>query len=390
MIFSTVAVTADTEKENAVCLTSTPQSSVQPRIENLNRGILWDQYDTDGSNGLSHADRSVFGYQRALLDDFEIPAGDTWVLEDFHSLNLWNTMSPPQGTDFHLEFWSDNNFQPGASLVTATTVSYSEAGTGRTWFGRPEFEITYKYEPITLTGGAEGTRYWIYGFVIGPENCFWMARETIWGSQCWCDYEDYPPMQPGSNIFGVEYDLAFRLTDITCDPCLDVEKYVWDNKNQEWVDADTEHEALEVCICNEVTFKIVIHNCGTEPMFDIWVEDMMHDSLKFISADPDPDDYAYDPPFYYMWWYFPGPLYPCEIIEIYITAHVEGPECSYDFNYVYVEGYQCGYYVWDEDYCYVHAKEKAREFNTPILDWLQNHPNMFPVLQLILKRLGLF
>ena len=58
-----------------------------------------------------------------------------------------------------------------------------------------------------------------------------------------------------------------------------------------------------------------------------------------------------------MLWYFPGPLDPCNTIEIYITAHVEGPHCSVDFNYVEVQAFsECDpYYVYDWDYAYVHA-----------------------------------
>ncbi|MFO7677165.1 MAG: hypothetical protein R6V50_02110, partial [Thermoplasmatota archaeon] len=224
MILSTLAVTADTNNEqkqvglfDEVMVSSTSVAAIS--LENnqpkpLNRAVLWDQYDTDGSNGLSHAPQSAFGFQRALLDDFEIPAGETWTLTNFHSFNLWNTLAPGSGTDFHLEFWSDNAGSPGSLIAAAVTVSYAETGTGRTWFSRPEFEIEYVYEPIVLT---EGT-YWIWGHVDGPENCFWMARSTIWGSECWLDYEDYPPLQPGQNLFGSPYDLAFQLTGEGGDP----------------------------------------------------------------------------------------------------------------------------------------------------------------------------
>ncbi|MEE9440636.1 MAG: hypothetical protein V3V27_01765, partial [Candidatus Thermoplasmatota archaeon] len=114
-----------------------------------------------------------------------------------------------------------------ASIVTATTVSYTETATGRVWFTRDEFEIEYVYEPVVL---AEG-RYWIYAHVIGPENCFWMAKQdVIWGTECWTDYVDMPPMGPGTVIFGEAFDLAFQLTgtsggqpevpDLDCDGSL--------------------------------------------------------------------------------------------------------------------------------------------------------------------------
>lgn len=200
LVISMAVATATTN--NAVSIISEPAKVA------TGRAILWDQYDTDGSNGLSHSDPGSTGTRRDLLDDFEIPEGEAWILTDLHSLNLWDTMQPGVGTNFVLSFWTDNAGSPGAPIANAVTVSYTETATGRTWFSRPEFEIEYIYRPITL---REGT-YWICGHVVGPENCFWMARATIWGSECWCDYADQPPLQPGHNIFVDYYDLAFQLT----------------------------------------------------------------------------------------------------------------------------------------------------------------------------------
>lgn len=357
LIFSTTPVTAETNEENNAVSLSNEQGSTQiaSNYGKTDRDyVCWDQYDTDGSNGLSHAQRSCFGYQRALLDDFEIPDGETWVLTDFHMLGLWNTLTPPQGNDFNLSFWSDNAGVPGAEIHKCVTVSYQEQATGRIWFGRPEFEVVYKYEPVTLTEG----RYWIWGHIFGPENCFWMARQTIWGTQCWVDYEDVPPLQPGENVFEDDYDLAFQLTCYEpCEPSVDVEKYVWDPFNEEWVDADDPDSAVDLEICTTAKFKIVIHNDGTCcELFEISVNDVMEDSLEYEQAEPPPDDWTYDPPYYYLYWHFPGPLQPCETIEIIIYAHVVGEHCTIDYNMVKVGAYSCeGEYVTDEDYAYVHA-----------------------------------
>ena len=248
LIFSSVAINAETANENAISLISNPTQNWQLPIETSGRAILWDQYDTDGSNGLSHADVTAIGYQRALLDDFEIPAGETWILTDLHSLNLWNTMQPGVGTNFHLEFWSDNAGAPGSLIVTATTASYTETATGRTWFSRPEFEIEYIYEPIVLGSGV----YWIYAFVIGPENCFWMAKQdVIWGSECWTDYQDIPPMGPGSIIFGAAYDLAFQLTGELEQPAVPA---ICCEGDLNWVDVPaggTVTGQFDVCNCGE-------------------------------------------------------------------------------------------------------------------------------------------
>jgi hypothetical protein len=154
------------------------------------------------------------------------------------------------------------------------------------------------------------------------------------------------------------------------EPSIDVEKYIWDDKNQEWIDADNENSALDVPICTEITFMV--------------------DSLKFISADPEPYQFEHNPPFYNMFWLFPGPLITGETIEIYITAHVEGPECSTDYNFVEVFGTsEDGTIVTDTEYCYVHAIKKSIEFNNPFIVFLYSHPSLFPLIQkLFLKNLA--
>ncbi|MCK5636590.1 MAG: hypothetical protein KAH91_04135, partial [Thermoplasmatales archaeon] len=82
----------------------------------------------------------------------------------------------------------------------------------------------------------------------------------------------------------------------------------------------------------------------------------------------------------------------CNTIEIYITAHVEGPDSSRDYNRVKVEGTaeeHPGEPVTDEDEAWVHAFEKSRTVNRPFLNFLQQHQNLFPILRLLLQRLGL-
>jgi hypothetical protein len=56
-------------------------------------------------------------------------------------------------------------------------------------------------------------------------------------------------------------------------------------------------------------------------------------------------------------WSFPGPLTPGSSIDITVTAHVLGPVCHLDSNYVFVHGaYEPdAIEVYDEDVAYVHA-----------------------------------
>ena len=88
------------------------------------------------------------------------------------------------------------------------------------------------------------------------------------------------------------------------DPSVDVEKYVWDPKILEWIDADTDNTAIGITIDSIVYFKIVIHNDGDVPIFDIIIRDRMNDSLEYKAANPEPDEFQHNPPFYNLEWYF--------------------------------------------------------------------------------------
>lgn len=199
-------------------------------------------------------------------------------------------------------------------------------------------------------------------------------------------YQDGDP--PGTGDWLFCYELCEYEED---NPDIDIEKYVYDQEHGEWIDADTEDMALDVAKCDEITYKIEIHNNGDCPLYGINITDHMHDSVKFLSADPEPDHYQYVPPEHRMYWYFFGPLMPCEVIEIYVTAHVEGPECSYDYNWVLV-GAVCEQwtYVEDEDTCWVHVKGCGIPILRPFLHFFATHPNMFPLMQQLLHRLGVF
>jgi hypothetical protein len=173
--------------------------------------LLWDNYDTDGSNGYSMADASVFGAQRALLDDFEVPDGG-WVLQDFHALMLWNSSGVGKGTDFVLEFRPDIGGAPDPNPGIQTTGHiYSEELTGRNWFSRQEVELSLQFDDVALDPGI----WWWWGYVVGPENAFMMVDQTtVLLSECWVDYDDFSGLVPGSTQFGVEADLAFQITGI--------------------------------------------------------------------------------------------------------------------------------------------------------------------------------
>ena len=149
-------------------------------------------------------------------------------------------------------------------------------------------------------------------------------------------------------------DLAFVITGPECTPSIDVEKKVWDEANNDWVDS------IDMDVCNNAEFLMTIHNDGTCcDLTDIIVTDFMDASLEFVDANPPPDYVDPIPEGTLIGWSFAGPLEPCNTIDITVTAHVVGPGCHLDSNHVSVEGFceSTGEYVTDEDVAYVHATE---------------------------------
>jgi hypothetical protein len=165
----------------------------------LDRGIkmLWDNGDTDGSNGYS-----VYGVtERRLLDDIELTQSSK--ISEIQCLFVAGTP-----TDFEVRFRSDNNKQPGTILATSKDIKTTCKATGRTWFGYPEQLVTYDFEPIKLAKGI----YWVEGWTYqGAANMFWMIHAKLWREECWINYADYGGLHPGSYNFGVKADLAFTL-----------------------------------------------------------------------------------------------------------------------------------------------------------------------------------
>ncbi len=176
------------------------------------RATLWDNGDTDGSNGYSNGTVNMIGASRSLLDDFEVTDAAGWFVNDFHSLTLWAGGGSELGIGYNLTFWSDASGSPGSPIETAVVTNYQEMPTGRTWFSRPEMEHWVDFNDVFLPQG----RYWIEMQIIADpatlDNNFQMVRAGITGSESWVNYDDFGGLFPGSAIFGGAADLAFSLT----------------------------------------------------------------------------------------------------------------------------------------------------------------------------------
>jgi hypothetical protein len=214
--------------------------------------------------------------------------------------------------------------------------------------------------------------------------------ETEYG---WCGIGGNPYTK-GESDKHPDWDWCFRtFADQVSGPSIDIEKYVKDpNAGGAWTDADTVDEAVDIPICNDAKFKIVVHNNGDSSIININISDQMHDSLNYIFANPEPKKVWYDSAKseWRMYWLFEGPLNPCETIEIYIEAEVEGPECSVDYNRAFVNGITLnGEKVQDIDYAYVHAYKKSKELKISFSEFLQAPPNILLILKLLLHSFGL-
>ncbi len=109
-----------------------------------------------------------------------------------------------------LLFRSDAGGAPGTVIANADITSYSEMGTGQTFFNRPGAESWVTFEDIALGAGT----YWFEAAIVGPDNNFWLVRAPVLGSECWVNYDDLGGLQSGSVLFGVPVDLNFVLTGI--------------------------------------------------------------------------------------------------------------------------------------------------------------------------------
>jgi hypothetical protein len=167
--------------------------------------ILWDNGDTDGENGMNMGSDPY----RSLLEDFVVE-GSAVTIDGFHQTLIWDSLEPPQATDFDLTIWSDVDNEPGDPEIYLHTTLVSEEPTGRQWFGRTEFVVTVAIEPVTL----DPRTYWLEMHIVGPEPCWVMSQTNIFiGEPLWYCYEDLPPCPTeGCTDFFECYGVNFCLT----------------------------------------------------------------------------------------------------------------------------------------------------------------------------------
>ena len=252
------------------------------------------------------------------------------------------------------------------------------------WFWQEEGEIYWLFISAVVIEEPTGQPLW--GWKSTYEDLHFMD-DAVWGF--WYELYWLPLTYPS----GLTMDLAFVITSgEECNPSIDVKKYVKHPDSGEWVIASTPGDAVDIRIGSTVDFKIELVNDGGPPLDSIVVNDTMEAGLEFVSANPSPTSTS---PL--QWDDVLGTLDPGETEDIIVTVKVVGEHCNTYYQKVW--GYvlcACGepncdcppqYY---EYYTYIHAFEKARTINRPFLNFLENHQILFPLLRLLIQRLGLF
>jgi hypothetical protein len=382
-LFLSTSVSAETVKNTQVekaYIKTTNANPSDPVITPVFGPVIFSQkpYEPEEDWGFYTSTASA-GY--ICADDFwEItePICDIhwWGLSLFYTGSGWLNCDPT-GMIFEIIF-----YDMSGAPVCVYQVQPPAVGTGK-YYSASNFEMYY-WE-TDLDPCCQIDNGWVsIQCIQSPNECYFLWAGSPEGN--FNGQQNWVPIDPEDN-------LAFELTagGEPCEPGIDVEKYVL-GLDGKWVDADTEDTALDLPICHDGQFKIVIKNTGDCALINIVVKDIMHESLKYTGADPEPDSVTHTEPEWVMEWMLPGPLAAGDSIIIFVNFHVEGPECSVDYNHVLVEGFceECpGIVVNDEDWCWVHAYKKSKDLNMPFLQFLQSYPNLFPILQKLLKTLGL-
>jgi hypothetical protein len=380
MVFSSIAI-ADTQKVKPILKLITENEGTGIGSKGA---VVWD-------NGMNYEGLLAAQYDSETpldafpADDFHFEV-DTEV-SDVHWIGGY--FLPDEHAEFNwcIGFFSDrgDGNAPGTDYAGPYCYSWADITWVELELGRYEMSVDLP-ESIIFPACH---KFWITIYAIGaiPPQSGWGYHQdpiNLHQAVIKSDYFGFPDWTDVEQVVGYPFDMCFQLTT-SCDPSIDVEKYVWDPYNEVWIDADDETSAIDLPVDEPITFKIIIHNCGDVELTDIYVYDAMHDSLEYISADPEPGQFQYQEPFYYMWWNFLGPLFPCETIELYITAKPVIPD-GYDFNYVEVAAYGCNILVSDQDYCWIHGTKVPKAFDIPfVLRLFERFPNMFPIIRQLLS-----
>jgi len=180
------------------------------------QNILYDNGPFNGRHGLGIGTQPH--PRRSLLDDFELPPGGGTV-DAWSTWMIWDTFQG-QASEVELTFYGDANGAPDFNnqLAFISTNDITQVLEGSQVFGRDIIIMTACFPSVFIPEG----RVWVDMIWFEPSGeKSWMLSADIKFTQCWTDYEDFPPPGPGRNVNGFETDVFFTLYG-TPAPCLNL------------------------------------------------------------------------------------------------------------------------------------------------------------------------
>jgi hypothetical protein len=120
--------------------------------------LLWDNFLTPSTTGIVSGEWGglpVGANQVIDADDFLVPSAATWTIDQIAATGFYNV---GEATSWGVAFYSDNAGAPG-TLIQVETVTVVA--------GDPN-PAGFLSNPVVLTGGAAGTKYWVSIYGIHP------------------------------------------------------------------------------------------------------------------------------------------------------------------------------------------------------------------------------
>ena len=216
MIISSTAVVANTDRNEDKALDAIRTSF--PHICLTDGDLLWDNgMDEQMEGGWSMFDYSYAGANRSIIDDFEIPTGETWSIGKIQIIGGYYG-NDSTGTGMVVSFREDDASTPGDYITTVEGTDWSEEWTGNLIFSinLKEYLTTYEFDPVDLT---EGT-YWVEVHMVADDNFYAeVVNYTTVGhlEECWLNWEYDGYFGNGTDYIGYPADLKYALYEPTPD-----------------------------------------------------------------------------------------------------------------------------------------------------------------------------
>ena len=215
MVFSTVAVTADTTNTPQAHLDeqNSPQSFIQTNPPTINRALIWDNGDPDFVNGLC-CQRIGSVTLCDTADDFHLAKKS--VIETVVWESVDDTTYIWEGFD-DLIVYEYTPTGPGAEIVTLLQIDNTREYLGEQ-FGRPWYRYTIDLigqgQEFTLEAGDYYILLRPYTASIVGQS-FWLTSPAPAGSTSESyfrgEYFGYPEWTPCTTVFGEPFDVNFKL-----------------------------------------------------------------------------------------------------------------------------------------------------------------------------------